>query len=106
MDVVVLQFSSFLFNERISFALYDPHREREGERERERERERELNRVKYGRSEKEHFFKKGASPGLFLVYFWSYQTNIITIFTTNVCEKISIQYTVPGFELWNMSLLP
>ena len=35
MDVVVLQFSSFLFNERISFALYDPHRERERERERE-----------------------------------------------------------------------
>ena len=96
MDVVVLQFSSFHFNERISFALYDPHRERE----------RELNRVKYGRSEKEHFFKKGASPGLFLVYFWSYQTNIITIFTTNVCEKISIQYTVPGFEPSECESLP
>ena len=26
-------------------------------------------------------------PGLFFVYFWSFQTNIITIFTTNICEK-------------------
>ena len=32
------------------------------------------------------------------VYFWSYQTNIVTIFTTNICEKMSIQYMVLGFE--------
>ena len=33
------------------------------------------------------FFKKMGQPGLFFVYFWSFQTNIITIFTTNKCEK-------------------
>ena len=38
----------------------------------------------------------GKSRPLF-VYFWSFQTNI-SIFTTNICEKMSIQYTVPGFE--------
>ena len=43
------------------------------------------------------FLKKWANPGLFFVYFQSFQTNI-TIFTTNICEKMSIQYTVPGFE--------
>ena len=35
-----------------------------------------------------HFFKKWANPGLFFVYFWSFQTNN-TIFTTNQCEKMS-----------------
>ena len=44
-----------------------------------------------------HLFFKWANPGLFLVYFRPFQTNV-TIFTTNKCEKISIQYTVPGFE--------
>ena len=44
------------------------------------------------------FFKKWANPSLFFVYFWSYQTNINTILTTNQCEKISIQYTALGFE--------
>ena len=34
-----------------------------------------------------YFFKKMGQPGLFFVYFWSFQTNIITIFTTNKCEK-------------------
>ena len=33
------------------------------------------------------YFKKWANPGLFFIYFWSFQTNIITIFTTNKCEK-------------------
>ena len=32
------------------------------------------------------FLKKLANPGLFFVYFWSFQTNI-TIFTTIICEK-------------------
>ena len=32
-------------------------------------------------------FKKWDNPGLFFVYFWSFQTNIITIFTTNICGK-------------------
>ena len=31
--------------------------------------------------------------------FWSFQTNIITFFTTNKCENMSIQYTVSGFKL-------
>ena len=35
---------------------------------------------------------------LFSIYFWSFQTNIITFFTTNTCEQMSIQYTVPGFD--------
>ena len=43
------------------------------------------------------FLKKWTNPGLFFVYFRSFQTNI-KMFTTNICEKISIQYTVPGFE--------
>ena len=36
-----------------------------------------------------YFFKKCANPGLFFNYFWSFQTNIVTIFTTNQCEKMS-----------------
>ena len=44
------------------------------------------------------FFKKWANPASFGIYFWSLQANIITIFTTNISEKISIQYMVPGFE--------
>ena len=43
------------------------------------------------------FLKKWANPGLFFVYFRSFQTNI-TIFTAYTCKKMSIQYTVPGFE--------
>ena len=41
--------------------------------------------VRYGLA-----FFKWANPGLFFVYFHSFQTNIVTI--------LSIQYTVPGFE--------
>ena len=41
------------------------------------------------------YIKKWANPGLFFFYFRSFQTNI-TIFTTNIFEKMSIQYTVPG----------
>ena len=44
------------------------------------------------------FYKNGPTPASFIVYFRSFQTNIITIFTTNICEKMSIQYTVLGFE--------
>ena len=36
------------------------------------------------------FFKMG-QPGLFLVYFRSFQTNINTIFATNQCEKCQFQ---------------
>ena len=43
-------------------------------------------------------FKKWDNPGLFFVYFWSFQSNIITIFTTNICGKMCLQYTVLGFE--------
>ena len=42
------------------------------------------------------FFKKWANPGLFFVYFRSFQINN-TIFTTNQCEKMSIQYPALGF---------
>ena len=44
------------------------------------------------------FLKKWANPSLFFVYFRSFQTNMITIFATNICKKMSIQYTVPGFK--------
>ena len=44
------------------------------------------------------FFKKnGPTPASFNL-FSSFQTHI-TIFTPNKCEKMSIQYTVPGFKL-------
>ena len=43
------------------------------------------------------FFKKWANPGLFFVYFRNFQTNIKN-FKTKICQKMSIQYTVPGFE--------
>ena len=34
------------------------------------------------------FLKNGPTPASFIIYFWSFQTNIITtIFTTNICEK-------------------
>ena len=36
-------------------------------------------------------------PWPLFVYFWSSQTNI-TIFKTNLCDKMSIQYMVLGFE--------
>ena len=42
------------------------------------------------------FFKMGQPRPLFHL-FSSFQTHI-TIFTTNKCEKMSIQYTVLGFE--------
>ena len=45
------------------------------------------------------FFKKdGPTPASFIVYFRSFQTNIIAIFTTNVCEKMFIQYTELGYK--------
>ena len=42
-------------------------------------------------------FFKWANPGLFFTYFRLFKH--ITIFTTNKCEKMSVQYTVPGFEV-------
>ena len=54
-------------------------------------------------------FKNWANPGLFFVYFRSFQTNN-TIFTTNECEKCHV-HPVSGagirtHDLWNVSLLP
>ena len=40
--------------------------------------------------------KNGPTPPLFCL-FRSFQTNN-TIFTTNICEKTSIQFMAPGFE--------
>ena len=37
--------------------------------------------------------KNGPAPASFSFIFGLFQTNI-----TNICEKMSIQYTVPGFE--------
>ena len=33
--------------------------------------------------------KNGQTPASFIVYFRSFQTNIITIITSNICEKMS-----------------
>ena len=54
-------------------------------------------------------FLNWANPGLFFVYFRSFQTNN-TIFTTNECEKRHV-HPVSGagirtHDLWNVSLLP
>ena len=44
------------------------------------------------------FFKKNwQTPASFIIYFRSFQANIITIFTTNMWE-MSIQYKAPGVE--------
>ena len=56
------------------------------------------------------FKKKCANPGLFFVYFRSFQTNINSIFTLNQCEKCHV-HPVSGariqtHDLWNVSLLP
>ena len=50
-----------------------------------------------------YFLKKWAILCLFFIYFQSFQNNI-TIFTTNICAKMSIQYPVPGFELMTLRL--
>ena len=45
------------------------------------------------------FNKNWSNPGLFFVYFRSFQTSIIIIFKTDQCENVmSIQYTALGFE--------
>ena len=44
------------------------------------------------------FFTKMGQPRPLFNLFPSFQTHI-TIFTTNKCEQMSIQYMVPGFEL-------
>ena len=46
---------------------------------------------------KVHILKMN-QPRSFYHLFQSFQANIITIFTANICEKMSIQYMVPGFE--------
>ena len=49
------------------------------------------------------FFKKRwANPGLFFVYFWSFQTNNI-IFTTNQCERMSCP---SGIWHWDLNPQP
>ena len=54
-------------------------------------------------------FFKWANPGLFFVYFRSFQTNN-TIFTTNKCEKCHVHLVngtgIRTHDLRNMSLLP
>ena len=41
--------------------------------------------------------KKWAILGIFFGFFSSFQTSL-TILTANICEKMSIQYMVPGFK--------
>ena len=51
---------------------------------------------------------KCANPSVFFVYLRSFQTNIITIYATNICEKCpsSIQCQDSNPRLHNMSLFP
>ena len=46
-------------------------------------------------------FLKWAIPGPFFVYFWSFHTNINTIFTTNQCEKYP-----SSIRFWDLNLGP
>ena len=50
--------------------------------------------------------KKWANPGLFFVYFWSFQTNNTILQQINVKNVMSIQYTAPGFEPATANLIP
>ena len=47
------------------------------------------------------FFYKMGKPWPLFHLFSSFQTHI-TMFTTNKCEKMSVQYMVPGFELMTL----
>ena len=51
------------------------------------------------REEKNFFFKKWTNPGLFFVYFRTFQTNIIKIFTTDQCEKMSCPSSIMRWDL-------
>ena len=44
------------------------------------------------------FYKNWANPGLFFVYFRSFQTNNTILQQMNVKNVMSIQYPAPGFE--------
>ena len=48
--------------------------------------------------EVDRLFFLPANPDLFFVYFWSFQTKSLQFFTTNQCEKMSVQYTALGFK--------
>ena len=55
-------------------------------------------------------FKNGPIPIIFFGYFWSFQTNIITIFTTDNVKKFNIHPVygarIRTHNLQNVSLLP
>ena len=59
--------------------------------------------------QRQFLLKNGPTPASFIIYFWSFQTNIITIFTTNICEKNIDKVYGAGIlthNLWHVSLLP
>ena len=43
------------------------------------------------------FYKNGPFPASFIIYFWSFSHKHYN-FYNNICEKLSIQYLLPGFE--------
>ena len=43
-------------------------------------------------------FLKMGQPGLFFVYFWSFRIKIVTIFTTNQCEKMSCRSSIRRWD--------
>ena len=49
--------------------------------------------------DRDYFFIKWANPGLFFVYFRSFQTNNTIFYNKSMWKNVmSIQYTAPGFE--------
>ena len=56
------------------------------------------NRIKGDTRITSDIFNNGQPRPLLSFIFGSFQTNINTIDATNKCEKMSIQYMVPGFE--------
>ena len=54
------------------------------------------------------FLKKWANPGLFFIYFWSFQTNIITILQQIYVKNVHPVYNtgIRTHDLWNISLFP
>ena len=45
-------------------------------------------------------FVNGPTMASFIIYFWSFQTNIITILTTNICEKYPSSIQCMDLNLW------
>ena len=54
--------------------------------------------AKSGVNAAKHVFLNRPTPASFSFIFGLFQTNVDIIFTMNQCEKMSNQYTAPGFK--------